>query len=514
MHIDFSDRRAGSLRPLRNRFVSNRRAQWSKFVRVNCRVAAASLLAGPAVCAEAQRTPSSDLTGTTFGTALIYVNGPIDFATGLPNQPVEVTLDNLGIYDQNGQWVSSNNGRLTGKYLQTDVDSINDPANGISPIGPLTRSNNDFRVNPFGDATIDPRSAILGSAEAHAYFFINDYRKRFLNDAFIDELQLPTQLAQNLKNLQYRPDGLYAGGQQAARQKPTFRVQEEYYSLSGQVFLPIDSVSIAEARTRGAQYASLPPISLTWDPSLQIGEYAGLAAFWILGSNKGFTNPAFYGDNASASFANVTPAMSDGLTAWAAYRYTGDPVPFRYTLYGARATASSSTSNVSAGPRPYQSASIRNVMMYDEANTTADGVFPFSRPTGSNYNNGLIGSDLAGQFFAAIFYDLANDSGLGLHKADLLHWKTISLVTQDVSGGSSTPYTMRNFALTLQQAARALFPDPRVGHAGQSLYEKQILDVLTSRGIPVNGVANFRNNLPAAIGSYPSTLQISSANGF
>ena len=42
-------------------------------------------------------------------------------------------------------------------------------------------------------------------------------------------------------------------------------------------------------------------------------------------------------------------------------------------------------------------------------------------------------SDLASLYVAAIFYDIANEAGLGVHKADLLIWKTISLITDNVN---------------------------------------------------------------------------------
>jgi hypothetical protein len=146
-------------------------------------------------------------------------------------------------------------------------------------------------------------------------------------------------------------------------------------------------------------------------------------------------------------------------------------------------------------------------MMFDEANTTKDGVFPYSWPSGLTGDDGPTTSDLASLYFAAIFYDLANDAGLGVHKADLLIWKTISLITNNVT------FPMRAFGAKVQEAARALWPDPRPGRAGLSRYEEDVADVLTSRGIPLNGVADFRTNLPVAIGD-ATTLDVASANGF
>ena len=72
-------------------------------------------------------------------------------------------------------------------------------------------------------------------------------------------------------------------------------------------------------------------------------------------------------------------------------------------------------------------------MMFDEANTSRDGVFPFVWPTGFNSNFGPVGSDLSALYIGAIFYDVANEAGLGLPKADLLIWKTISLISNNVT---------------------------------------------------------------------------------
>src|SRR5881628_2810141 len=71
---------------------------------------------------------------------------------------------------------------------------------------------------------------------------------------------------------------------------------------------------------------------------------------------------------------------------------------------------------------------------------------------------------------------------------------------------------MRAFGSKVQEAARALWPDPRPARAGLSLYEEDIADVLTSRGIPLNGVSNFRSNLPPFIGDSNTLDLISTTN--
>jgi hypothetical protein len=102
-----------------------------------------------------------------------------------------------------------------------------------------------------------------------------------------------------------------------------------------------------------------------------------------------------------------------------------------------------------------------------------------------------------------VSYDVARDAGLGDFRTDLLWWKTVALL--DNNDHSSFP--MRQFGVRCQQAARLLWPDP--AHPGQSIYEQDIADVLTSRGVPINGVADFRTLLPPAIGP---VIPASSAN--
>ncbi|MDB5036662.1 MAG: hypothetical protein JWQ35_190, partial [Bacteriovoracaceae bacterium] len=67
----------------------------------------------------------------TQGRALVFINGPMDMNTYQYRDPVLVCVDNLGSYDANGNYSSSNNGYLSGKYFQTGVLSINNPQQGF-----------------------------------------------------------------------------------------------------------------------------------------------------------------------------------------------------------------------------------------------------------------------------------------------------------------------------------------------------------------------------------------------
>jgi hypothetical protein len=214
-----------------------------------------------------------------------------------------------------------------------------------------------------------------------------------------------------------------------------------------------------------------------------------LVAFWVLGTNTAFPyDPSFPNDWQS----NVLAAVNNGLSAWVAYRFSGNYEVYKYFDYAIRIWVGRPCGGTNIACD--KGRSLRNVMMFDEANTSSDGLFPFSSPSTLSNADGPVGVQTAAFYIAAILYDIANEAGLGVYKADQLIWKSISLIT------NNTYYPMRSFGATIQEAARALWPDLRTGREGLSLYEEDIADVLTSRGIPLNGVADFRTNLPPAIG--------------
>lgn len=453
----------------------------------------------------------------TTGLALVYPpEGPINFAlTTDYSHPVyspleQVTLSDLGQYDSAGNLTGSNNGLLNGRYIQTSVVAINDSTSGIAPFGPLESVNNDFRVNPNGDSNGSPREALLWNSQAALYYYITDYRDRFLNNSFIDELQLPTQIAENLKNLQYRPDGL-VDGVPTAQHAPVMTAVEDA-AVNGSSFDPF--AGTINVGVRSPLFSSGPAQSLAWDAGTDIGEYVGLLAFSVMGSNLGFPPFTFFGEDNSWQ-VNASPAINDGLSFWEAYVYTGNPVYGRYfdgieRDWGGRLTFDQQHGIDQWGGQ----GDVRNVMMLDQNNASLLGnISPYSQPTGFNSLDGPNQSDLAGQYVAGIFYDLANDAGIGVHNADLLFWKSLSLVSEDISQPNASGISMAQFGLKIQQAARDLFPDVRPGHLYQSVYEQDIDDVLMSRGIALNGASDFRQNLPPPLGSAGS-LDESSQNGF
>ncbi len=470
----------------------------------------------------------------TRGQVLVFTNGPIDFAAMLATygsitnssqpffegndgdieptnsipmiytQPVAVWIDNLGTYNTNGALVGPNEGLLIGKYAQTSLDTFSDCDSDACPVAPLYSASNDFRVLYMGDSNVTAREGVLWSSQAQLYCDINRYREQFLNDAFIDKLQLTPQIAANLKYLQYRPDlinpfdldpDIYA--------EPTMEMYE--FSLpDGIQLFPAENIESVIVRTRGPfnNDASLPPISVAYDSGATVGNYATLAANWILGTNTGTPSDAFYGSaEPGANWENdVLSPFVNGLSAWVAYRLTGTNEVYTQLSYMLRIWNGSACGGTWIPCDRGQN--ISNVMMFNAAETDAEGVFPFTVAENVTSYDGPVASDLAALYFGAIFYDIANESGLGLYKTDLLIWKTLSLVTNDPNSLS-----MVQFGAYVQQAARLLWPDLREAYSGMSLYENDLVDVLASRGIPMNGVSDFQSNLPPYIGSYPDTLE-------
>lgn len=432
----------------------------------------------------------------TRARAKVFTGDVMNWNTFQFNTPQEVCIDNLGTYDVNSSdRTGSPDSYLTGRFLFSNNTSINNPGQGLPLVSRFQSGNGDFRVNYDGSGSTPARESLLWSSEAQMYYDINRYRSIYLNDAFIEALNLPYELKMNAMYRQYRPDLNTGSGISVSPNKPTMIALENYSAYGSSIYQEANAVSVT-LRTRGPylNYASLPPLSRAFDAGETVGEYAGLVASWILGSNQGFPSSSFWGTQWQT---NVLAPVNDGLNWWVAYRYTGQTEVTRYSAYALRTWAGRPCGGT--GIPCSKGENIRNVMMFDEQDTSKDGVFPYSLPTGLAEFDGPVGSNLAGMYFAALFYDISKEAGLGDYKADLLFWKTLSLIT------SVSSLSVRQFGAKILEAAQALWG---------GIYDQDIIDVLTSRGIPMNGTANFRNLLPAAIGSYPATLERSSSNGF
>ncbi len=281
----------------------------------------------------------------TRGRALVFQDGPLDFdamrraygdiTNGTPliwKEPAEVFIDNLGRYDTNGRYAGPTS-ELKGRFVNSVLSPIIVEGTMFTDIEDLYSQIHDFRVNLAGDQNVEQREALLWSSEAQLYHDINDYRNRFLNDAFIKELKLPPEIEQNLLLRQMRPD-IDVRTPSGDHYSPNhFAVTTcGVFDPNGLDQAPWFNTLSVSARTRAkyAEFESMPPLSLAYDTGVTVGDYAGLVAMWIMGSNKGTGSDAFFGEG-EAWRNNILPALNDGLSAWVAYVISGDPEVYKYT---------------------------------------------------------------------------------------------------------------------------------------------------------------------------------------
>lgn len=442
-----------------------------------------------------RNTGAFDAGGKNVGLAFVFKKGAY-----YDNTQTEVCLTNLGIYDSTGHRQGANIEPsipgayvLSGKYLETNTLALDNEFNRASS------ATNDFRYDYTGDIGDTSRESLAWSSEANLYYHINQYRTDFLNDTFINSLQIDAQKKKNLKFLQYRPDLVDNDPEYDLNfAKPRLNTFELTFQLFALAIVPVPNVMAVSFRSRH-YYASLPPLSYAFDPEATVGDYVGLAANWITTTNTPFLSEA------QANYPtnwqnNISPVINDSFSDWTAHRYLGNTEVYKYANY--TSALWEDDVNVTCGgetkPACDKGKNLRNVMMFDAADASQNGVFPFSLP--SNFQAGPTGSELGSLYLDAVFYDIAYEAGLGAYKTDQLYWQTISEIdNQNIS--------MTVFGEKIMTAARKMFPSstPNV-----SRYEEEIADVLTSRGIALYGQTNFRNNLPAAIGP----VNPSGANNF
>ena len=325
----------------------------------------------------------------TRGRALVFKDGWIDFeatralygplTNGGPvvfKQPEEVWLDHLGTYDTNGVLIGSNEGMLTGFYGSTLINTIGELYPPLAHIPDVPRRyspNNDFRIDYTGAANGMPRESLIWASEAQFYWNIQDYRTRFLNQQFVEELNLPPDLASNILHRQYRPDLMmetnFSGP--IRYERPLFAVEEMPGPNFPFRFSPQENAYGVSLRDRvvGANVTNTP-LSLMFDAGSTIADYAGLAAFWILGTNRGFPSDALWGGTGWQN--NILPPINDGISGWVAYRYTGQPEVYREYMLARRRWASKPCGGTNVPCD--KGTSVRNVMMHDESILNGDGV--------------------------------------------------------------------------------------------------------------------------------------------
>lgn len=458
----------------------------------------------------------------TVAKALVYVNGFYDWDTLAIKEPEQVCLTELGIYDANGSYVTNHYGNwatagstyqgyhLTGRYLETSPT----PFALAEQIPFFVSLSNDFRVNPWGDADFPPDRAVLWGGEANLYYWITEYRRKVFSPEFITELNLDAQTDQTLRHVQYRQDGLTgdSGGDTLRFGKPILKPRESFAdSTYGGRILPFSNQVWLGSRTRRSLGTGLDVISHAFDPEISVGEYAGLFPFWLAKTNHTYPFDLYCMDWYRNNPSSIAPCINDGVNAWAGYTLTGNPEVYQTYSYNLRKWGGR-TCDTPMTPPCERGRNIDNVMMYEQGNNSGDQVFPFDNayPGQLTQEDGPRLSDAGSLYFAAVFYDLELEAGLGWQRANLLFFKTLSEVT------NTQQISMSQFGNLVMHSARLLWPDTN----GLSRYERPIASVLTSRGIPLYGAPNIvsatypssaETILPTPIGS-PATLQTYTTN--
>lgn len=477
-----------------------------------------------------ERCRRGDLTGSQQGRVLIYRNGIAD-----GYELSEGCIQTLGDYDpETGEWVGPNNGLLNGKYAFTTVFSIDEygdfPFDQWANIEDFHAGDNDFRLDPFcydaPDADHLPcaganqREAVQWSAQSHIYYFIDDFRNRFFNP-IADSIGFDDETYTNVMHRQFRPD-LDLGAPPALRRPLISTDEATYFGPFGTIgFNGIQNYLSTATLTRGpySPITHLPPLALSFDPGAHAGEYAGLMAYWVLGDSRGFPPEMWWYQQWQQT---VVAALNDGSTAWTAYLVGGrHPEVYRSYFKSLRIRVARAGERACGGTNYScdKGPSVRNVMMFDPDLTNQDSVFPFNMPSysdGTSFDgvDGPTNSDIAAMYFAAIFYDISNEAGLGDVKANQIFWRTLYTIDDAFN------LNMNAYGEKVMDAVRFLWPD---GNGG-SRYEDDVADVLTSRGIYVergngdadgDGDVDFRDNLPQAIGDYAAgTLEKNSTRRF
>ncbi|MEM7807140.1 MAG: dockerin type I domain-containing protein [Planctomycetota bacterium] len=446
----------------------------------------------------------ANLAHTTWGKGLAFLgeayrtDGPVD-ATEVPELEVRspVMLQNLGVYDSE-----------TGAYLASNLQTINATFLAGRFVRTLTASffplldqhqvfDNDFRFSLEGTTDVPVTVGTLWSTEVNAYYHIDRFRTLTFSTTFIESLGLGFEIENNLLNRQYR-DGGYSGQSTIFEDIPVFVAEEggsPTIPSGGRIF-PVENALRLGTRTMRSGGEELLSLSHGFDRGTVVGEYAGLLPFWISPQNSLYPIDFLA---ASQHPSSMTAVINDSVNYWASYRYTGESEIWRTWSANLRVWAGRPVGGDGIPAlRGFEIGDL-NSMMFDENNTSGDQIYPYdnSLPFGLTDDDYPDGTDRMGLFLSAMWWEMANDAGLGDETVDKIVWKTLSLLP-DVD-----MYAMRQFGDLMLTAAAELFPDPT--DATRSIYHGAMVQVMASRGIAVDGAGVFQDNLPTAIGD-PSTM--------
>lgn len=488
-----------------------------------------------------------NLAGTRFGKAYVFSKGALDIDSGIFKDPIApsafslntpdpVCLNNLGEYDsETGVRTATNDGYLQGLYHGVDVES--DPCTPNTPCewpdandghrpGNIHNVNNDFRVGNIHDYESIQRDDYNHASQVGVYYFYNDYRNRVLTPTLIKSLNLNSEIEKNLLYRQFRPDMPNDPDGNAPWLKRLVSIPVEVTYTNGITLNPFKNLFFTSfASWYTADYTGYKQWSTSYAPETSLADALGLVELWISGTNEVMPangNTSWYGSSGDGVWkTNILSGLNDASFDWSAYRYLslikGEETSRAVTehtreyFYGIRLLrgydpnesdlmsgvyACGSASDSPTDPDCDKGENINNVMTMEEysgdGSVNRNYFFPFySAGYGQQWTQ-FLGSDLAGTFIAAIFYDIAHRAGLGSQRADMLFWKSVSLIDR------TDNMPMRRYGQLIQEAARKLWPDsndPTV-----SVYEEVIRHSLLMRGIGVDATF-YCSDLPDIYGA-------------
>ena len=466
----------------------------------------------------------ANLAHTTWGKGLAFLgeayrtDGPPD-ATEVPELETRspVVINNLGVYDpETGAYVDSSwaggdattvpatspGFSLGGRYSRTGQMTLLPQLEGFRSLA------QDFRVALESMTAASNPAAVNWSTQTNMYYHVDRFRSDFADDAFVTSLDLPPDIEANITVRQYRDSG-FGPGVEHNRDNPRLR-SEEGFSLSttlGISIEPVINVVTFGSRSRRPPdlAGDLPIVSHGFDRGAVVGEYAGLFPFWLSPVNDLYPPDGLFDNQHPGS---MTAVINDSFNNWASYRYTGESELWRTIYANLRLWAGRPVGGEEGIPalRGKEIGEL-NSMMFDENDTSGDQIYPYKNelPGGLTQDDYPDGGDRAGLFLAALWYEMANDGGLGAEKVDMIVWKTLSMIP-DVQ-----TFTMRQFGDLMLTAAAELWPDST--DPTRSVYHDLLVQVMASRGIAVYGVSDFRDNLPARVGD-AGTLDVQTTSAF
>lgn len=447
-------------------------------------------------------------------------------ADGNP-QVEEVCVGNLGQFDpETGLYIANHYNSvasgylLDGKYLETRTFlAFGEPAqlSGQTAEPFAATEPDDFTFADYfaGTDPLERTNLNMWAGTASIYYHIDRFRTKFFNNQFINSLQIPDELKKNLKHRQFRPDLLVDGAPMVHRKPLIGPAATTLGNQQGAQFLDENWMSLSQRSMGGSldntQYGT------AFDPDMIVGEYGGVFFNWLNSLGVPFS---YNGCEGSGWPTGVTACMEDATNlVLAAWYKGGESEIYKDRAYNIRKWCEEvwwceDTDGVPALACEYpdipgngilpcdRGYDIDNVMMATQANPYPSGYIPaalmpqqslFTYPfsLGTVGGNGKVypaGQEKTALFFAALFYDFANEVGMGWTNAARLWFQKLHRI-------DGNDIRLEDYGATIMMAAEDLWPS-----AQYPLLHEALFQAITSRGIPLNGVQYFWENLPPTIG--------------